>query len=147
MLLGHSGPNHMELGRIAEFKDIDTLAPDTERQLQELDTILGIKKIERAKPRLEKGDGKLMKHMGKRLRTMLEHHPLGSLPAHVRPYWKAFFRYLQGTQELELPLLTVAPPDVLKERKKNGSVRARVRKGNSAASSRKQSGTRTSAKM
>jgi ParB/RepB/Spo0J family partition protein len=103
--LGKSGPNHIELGRIAEFKDIDTLAPDAERQLQALDDLLEVKKEKKKnrEKRLEPGDGKLMMHMRKRLRALIEKHPLASLPPHVRPYWKSFFRYLQGTQELELP--------------------------------------------
>jgi ParB/RepB/Spo0J family partition protein len=113
--LGKSRPNLIELGRLAELIDKDTLGPDEEKQVKRLEQILGTPK--RARPPTPREKKVESLHM-ERFRMLQE----TAMPEHAAVYWTAFERFVLGKDEiLTLPkaprIARVLPPKKKVKRK------------------------------
>lgn len=96
--IGLNSPNVIELARLAELRDYDTLGPDTEKQLAALDILLGEKKQRGSKNR--SGKQRVNLFMLKRV-EFLQANPV---PKHAEPYLTAILRFLRGDDdELKFP--------------------------------------------
>lgn len=91
-------PNILELTRIAEHRDRDTLGPDVDKQIAALDKLLGIKKERAARAPSEKRQQKID------LMTRLDNFFESKFPRHAAPYMRAVIRFLRGeTDALAFP--------------------------------------------